>query len=489
MLLLLIFYTGNSQTNLVPNPSFEIYVNCPLASVVNKHPPPPPPWIIFQFSGFTYFNSCANTSLISPYLGVPNNYLGGSNYQQAHTGVGYLGFGTISKRVNGYKQGYQEIQLTDSLITGKKYYCGFYVALSNGCKYATDNLAMLITKTAKTIDTVITPSWVIAGNPQVYNYHNPVIKDTQNWVKISAVFLAQGGEQYITIGNFRPDNETTIDTTINPGGLNWAVYALDDVFVTPLDNYCLQANAGRDTTISTGDSAFIGSYVNGIDSIKWLQNGNVVIDSTKPGFWVKPLANTFYVLQQTVNGCFSADTVWVNVQPLPLKFLKYELRFTNGEQVENRWQTANEINVSHFYVQRSTNGRDFNIIHKEPAKNQALNNYAFIDEAPNEGVNYYRIVSVDKDGKTSFSEVRNIGYRTRNNELRIFPIPAKDVVTVGCRSAKTLRVINSLGQIVQQLNNATEQQIINIKQLSQGLYMVQITKANGTIETTKFIKE
>ena len=484
------FLLAQSPYNLVANYSFETYVICPSNLSLGT---PPPPWYRPSTNNYPiYCNACSS----NPQWTVPTNTWGGISYQYAYDGNAYMG-GDFLNHIGGNNRTYVQVKLNDSLENGQCYYTEFYTSLVNTSQYACNNVSVSLSKTQlwQSSNSV----GVIPFNAQIYNYSNPIITDTMNWVKVSAIYIAQGGEQYLTVGNFKNDNQTNhilVDSIVNIGNPK-ASYYFDAIQVIPLSQEPAYANAyaGDDITINVGDSVFVGSLINGVSNIAWFNSTGQKIDSTRPGFWVKPLNNTYYVVEQTVCGNYSNDTIFITVQPLPLKFTKYELRFTNGEQVENRWQTANELNVSHFYVQRSTNVKDFNIIGKVAANGAGDNEYSFIDNSPLSTVDsrpltyYYRIISVDKDGKTSFSEVRNIEYRTRNHELRIFPNPAKDVVTVSCRSAKTLRVINSLGQIVQQLNHATEQQIINIKQFSQGLYIVQITKANGTIETTKFIKE
>jgi hypothetical protein len=218
---------------------------------------------------------------------------------------------------------------------------------------------------------------VIPANPQVVNAGNPILGDTLNWVKISGIFKAKGGEKYLTLGNFKLAN-TAQKITIQITGNYAAAYYVDDVSVYALDSFCLKADAGKDTAITLGDSVFIGSLTNGIDSLKW-QIQNTTIDSTRPGFWVHPTVTTSYVLQQVVNGCFSADTVVVTVGTVPLKMLNYELRMMNEKQVENRWVTANEVNVSHFNIQRSVNSKDFITIGKVSANNKSYNEYSFID--------------------------------------------------------------------------------------------------------------
>ena len=74
----------------------------------------------------------------------------------------------------------------------------------DSCGIATNNIDMWVTETAHYTDTIADPLGltIIPANPSVYNYGNPVIKDTQNRVKVSIIYVAQGGEQLITIGNF-----------------------------------------------------------------------------------------------------------------------------------------------------------------------------------------------------------------------------------------------------------------------------------------------
>jgi hypothetical protein len=299
------------------------------------------------------------------------------------------------------------------------------------------------------------------------------------------------------LGNFRNQLNNTKRILFQPTGYPGAAYYVDDVAVYVLDSFNLKADAGRDTTIHIGDSAFIGSLTNGIDTVKWqIINTSNTIDSIRPGFWVHPLVNTCYVLTQTVNGFTSSDTVCVSVQTVPLKMINYELLMINENQVENRWTTANEINVSHFYVQRSTNGKDFTIIHKEQAENKTLNNYSFLDEASNEGVNYYRIVSVDKDGKTSFSETREIRLNQLTDKpINLYPNPAKDFVNVECKDGiKEVKIFSTVGQqiatgMILQNNSNNKLQTISTKQFTKGIYLVQVTTNKGEVRNKKLLVE
>ncbi len=487
LLAFVILSVGNlkAQYNLVPNQSFETYIVCP--NTLNDIPAPPP-WYRPCKYGPLYANACC----ISNKWGVPYNR-GGANYQYAKTGDAYIGLFFINGPGLNRREYYQ-IKLKDSLRMGHCYYAEFFVSTENDMKLGCNNISMLLTNKAVYVDTMATPYGVLQGNAQVFNYGNPIITDTLNWVKVSSVFVAQGGEQYITLGNFRKDNQTSYMAFQATGYLG-AGYTIDDVSIIPLDSMPLKADAGRDTTIHIGDSAFIGSLTNGITNIAWYNAAGQKIDSVQPGFYVHPTASTFYVVEQTVCGYYSRDTVNVTVGTVPLKFINYSLRQAQGDKVENRWTTANETNVSHFNIQRSNNGKDFTTIGTIKANNKSINEYSYEDNTlpfmVYGSVVYYRIVSVDRDGKTSFSEVRIIEVRGTNYEVRLFPNPAKDVVNVECKEGvKEVKIIDMFGKEISHFvrNDGNIHRLsLNTSHYSKGLYIVQVITKNGEVRSEELI--
>ncbi len=463
-----------AQVNLVSNPSFEQYTNCP-QGYLHEHPDF---WYQPDKGGGGYFNACRPNIGSVPYTGL--------GFQYAHSGFAMVSMAYYNNNANNYFQ----IKLSDSLRVNKNYYIEFYAVNTKAYKLGCNNISLLLSKQAVYADTINNIK-IIPANPQIYNYGNPIITDTTNWVKVSGIYKAQGGEQYITLGNFKPTSQTNYIISKPGGSLFTAGYFIDDVSVIPLDSMCLRADAGKDTAITLGDSVFIGSLTNGIDSIKWL-NGNTVIDSLRPGFWVHPNVTTSYILQQVVNGCFSADTVVVTVGTVPLKIMNYELRMMNEKQIESRWVTANEVNVSHFNIQRSVNGKDFITIGKISANNKSLNEYQFTDDRlpfTVDGSLYYRIESVDFDGRKQYSVIRNVELRIRNNGISIYPNPAKEQVTITCKDAKELIIVDYSGKTIYQSTVDRRPLTVNLKQLSKGVYVVKAILNTEEIKTEKLVVE
>jgi hypothetical protein len=87
-----------------------------------------------------------------------------------------------------------------------------YVSMMDSAWYATKNIGMLITNDI--------PPWdlesLLDQTPQVSYEGEDFLDDKIEWVKIEGSFVANGGERYLTIGNFDDDAHT--DTLFVPGG-------------------------------------------------------------------------------------------------------------------------------------------------------------------------------------------------------------------------------------------------------------------------------
>jgi hypothetical protein len=214
------FIKSMQSQNLVPNCQFEKADTsiCPPPGFVTINNDLMP-W--FEYGSADFLNACDTTG----YVGVPKNRFG---YQQAYSGRGYVGL--IAYYSTLFNREYIETPLLSPLQNGQVYYVQFYVSLEDTMQYAIENLGALFT------DTIYNPypssgGWV-TGIPQVENLPGNMLNDKLNWTLVAGSFIADGGEQYLTIGNFKNDAQTVRQhlggTTINTLGAN---YYIDDVYV------------------------------------------------------------------------------------------------------------------------------------------------------------------------------------------------------------------------------------------------------------------
>ena len=179
-----LFTKSFSQTNLVPNSSFENYIDCPhIDSIENA-----PPWFnpTGPLTSPNLFNECAEPSV----YGVPLN---GWGYQYARTGNGYAGFIVYAD----YEQGreYISVKLDSALELNRRYVVKFYVSVSDNSlflesMYAIDRMGAYLSDTAIHINT----DYIIPVIPQIENTTGHFLSDTVNWMLVSGIYTAHGGE-------------------------------------------------------------------------------------------------------------------------------------------------------------------------------------------------------------------------------------------------------------------------------------------------------
>ncbi len=221
---LLISYWGITQSlNMIPNPSFEDFSNCPTFLFQIERATP---WFSPNQLSAGYYNSCSNN--IFPPVGVPYNN-GGCNYLIPKSGDAYAGI--YAEQAPDNWRTYLEVKLTEPLQADKSYHAGFWICFNDCLFLAMDMVGMYFS-----VDSVwcpqnqIPPVYLINAVPQVSNAVGNVLTDTANWTLISGYFKANGGEQYLVIGNFYPWNQTTWYWT-QMQGYPRAYYFIDDVFV------------------------------------------------------------------------------------------------------------------------------------------------------------------------------------------------------------------------------------------------------------------
>ncbi len=183
---------------------------------------------------------------------------------------------------------------------------------------------------------------------------------------------------------------------------------------------------------------------------------------------------------------------------LPLNLLEFTARAVDFTSVL-KWKTANEINVDHFIVEKSANGREFTAIGtvKANAAPNGTGNYYFTDPTRNEkqATVFYRLKMLDKDGQFTFSPIRVINNNSTFN-ITIYPNPTKDNLQVSISSNKKttlqLQVLSLDGKMILSNSvNAVEGFIlrsINISSLQKGNYLLKVSAADKEENVVRFEK-
>ncbi|RYE22585.1 MAG: hypothetical protein EOP51_12855, partial [Sphingobacteriales bacterium] len=107
---------------------------------------------------------------------------------------------------------------------------------------------------------------------------------------------------------------------------------------------------------------------------------------------------------------------------LPVTGLELTVQLS-GNTSNVRWKTTTEINSHSFVVERSTDGVSFVGIGSKPAagNSQVSRNYQMQDILSADGIYYYRIKSIDIDGRFRYSDVKNVVYKNDGSSIVVAP--------------------------------------------------------------------
>lgn len=303
--LVLFYYSLLAQLNLVPNGDFETKTTCNIGlgdiAVAT-------PWKQPTLGTSDYFNSCV---LPIGDASVPNNICG---YQVPHSGNGYAGISLYYKTIidSNYRE-YIHVKLNNPMQTEKKYWVEFYINLADNPPFqqnvvAINRIGALITNYGFFNSTYFNLPYL----PQINANTSKLYSDTLNWTKISGIYKAIGGENFITLGNFSNDNFTDTATIqsgqVFPVTSHTGYYYFDDVSIYEIT----EPKAIIDTSICLGDSILIGANDTAI-ACKWFPSAGLN-DSTLTNPIASPEKTTWYHVSHLNNfGYLSMDSVLVNV--------------------------------------------------------------------------------------------------------------------------------------------------------------------------------
>ena len=96
---------------------------------------------------------------------------------------------------------------------------------------------------------------------------------------------------------------------------------------------------------------------------------------------------------------------------LPLIWQSFTVSKQNNSAVL-MWTTAQERNTQTFIVQQSIDGVNWNDLSSMPASGtkNTPSFYSYTHNKPSNGINYYRILQLDSDGKYTYSDIRSANF-------------------------------------------------------------------------------
>ncbi len=183
---------------------------------------------------------------------------------------------------------------------------------------------------------------------------------------------------------------------------------------------------------------------------------------------------------------YNATSVVVNITSvLPLTLLDFHARL-NVDKVGLTWSTADEVNTSHFDIERSADGYTFTTIGTVAARGSGGSNYQMTDNLPQDGVNYYRLKMIDNNGRFTYSPV--VLVRLNGKGIAVMPVPASSFVTISVKENNLLGtkalIYNAAGAVVSEIS-LDRTVTLDVSSWASGIYTLRA----GTSTSIRFTKQ
>ncbi|WP_343764437.1 PKD domain-containing protein, partial [Gangjinia marincola] len=292
-------YDPCAPGNMVPNPDFEDYKNCPSSSANNGntlgnqlHD-----WYSPTSGSTDYINFCDPTNLI---LGPPD--FPDRGYIRMH--VWYP----------GDLREYAQVKLNQPLSAGEVYDVSLEASLTYSSRYEIDRLGIHFSATPVTTGN----NQVLPVTAQLETPVNGFIDNKGTWRTFSWTYTATGGEEYLTVGNFRDDTDTNYND--NGNGSGWSLLYIDDVNVISHSS-TPSVDAGTDMTINSGQTIALNPSITGATPVSYTWTPATGLDDptvVNPVFSPPGPGSYIFDLLVDFGGCYEQDTVTITVNDSPV---------------------------------------------------------------------------------------------------------------------------------------------------------------------------
>jgi trimeric autotransporter adhesin len=181
-------------------------------------------------------------------------------------------------------------------------------------------------------------------------------------------------------------------------------------------------------------------------------------------------------------------------------------KVTDGSEVV--WKTENEQNYTNFTVERSIdNGVNFDVMNG--LTSSGLGTYSYLDKAPVNGADQYRLKLVDLNGTVTYSKIvtlmyGNLSNSISNNAISVYPNPAKSTLnltispalnssfiskqstktvfalaaTVNTNTVYQIKIVSNIGSVIKNTSTSEKDWQTDLSNLMPGTYVIQVINNN-----------
>jgi hypothetical protein len=321
-----------------------------------------------------------------------------------------------------------------------------YVGLNNGKFYYSHNAGTTWTQTAS-----------FTGPTNIHTYGSFIHASRTN--ALLAFYCGGGGQIYKTIDggvNFTSMSTNLPNTFVSDLALNTAETLL--FAATDMGPYVCVLATGQWYSLASNTTP-----VKAFKAVEWVASSNIARFATfGRGVW----------------------DFQITAQPLPITYTTFDAKAVDNQHVSLTWETGMESQLSHFEIEKSYDGIHFSQFATVKANNKA-SRYAALDNQPVFGVpNYYRIKSVELDGKTALTTIKTVLLNSKLQVVNVYPTMLNNGGVLNVQNDvadRQLYLFDHQGRIVFQQKLTNQNSQLTLPTLPNGVYHYAIRERNQSV--------
>ncbi|MCS6822726.1 MAG: T9SS type A sorting domain-containing protein [Cytophagaceae bacterium] len=177
--------------------------------------------------------------------------------------------------------------------------------------------------------------------------------------------------------------------------------------------------------------------------------------------------------------------------PLHADIVDFNVTLAEDRQVLLQWTTLNEINCSHYVIEKSFDGQSYSAIGSVTCNNMtSLQYYTFTDASPVHSVIYYRIKQISTDGRYSYSPVRSVSGHPVQVHIQPNPFTHQTRISITPMFGETahVRISDINGRVLLHKIVSGNTDITFGENLCSGIYLVHVASGNSS-QVYKLVRE
>lgn len=229
-----------------------------------------------------------------------------------------------------------------------------------------------------------------------------------------------------------------------------------------------QANLNLSSTLAINDAS------TGVETLA-LSSGSVAIDAGLSAVNGVVSVPTLDQRGATRSGTTDIGAFEFGGTGLPIELVSFDAIPDDHNDVLLHWVTATEKDNDHFEIYRSSNLKDWELLHVENGAGNSLEtlSYQTWDRNPKIGINYYVLKQVDTDGKSETFKTISVELLGLNTPF-MYPNPARSVVYFSEAADAPYVVRDMTGKIWLSGTQISGNNPISVEPLESGSYTIEI---------------